>query len=99
MAIARGALTRSSTDSAQIETATHRTQEKLSAWTQKEAIIKAHGNSSLTQIEKVQLHMNSGYYDNLVWYLQPLALHVHYLVHIASSGKSAATYINQIPGL
>ena len=73
----------------------------FSAWTQKEAIVKAANAGSVYNLHEIQLTPNGGYYLDHFWYCYPVdiisgAAGKEYTCHIACSDNTSEINIKQI---
>ncbi len=66
-------------------------------WTCKEAVIKAHGQSSAVDINRVQLAHNRGRFKGNLWYIHAINLHPDYILHLATHDKNVSFHLHNIP--
>ncbi|MDZ7661193.1 4'-phosphopantetheinyl transferase family protein [Thiohalophilus sp.] len=65
-------------------------------WTQKEAVVKAHGQEGIARLREVELHDGKAHFADKTWYLTPLSLADGYVGHIATDLSSTRLEIEQI---
>ncbi|MFP3873426.1 MAG: 4'-phosphopantetheinyl transferase family protein [Thiohalophilus sp.] len=68
-------------------------------WTQKEAVIKAHGREGLVRLHEVELLENRARFADKTWYLTPLHLADGYAGHIATDRPNCRVIITRIDPL
>ncbi len=57
-------------------------------WTQKEAVVKAHGDGGIVNLRKVSVWQGQGILGSQIWWLHPLDIHPDYVTHVATAADS-----------
>jgi 4'-phosphopantetheinyl transferase len=60
-------------------------------WTQKEAVVKGHGDGGIANLRKVNIKQGKATIRSQIWTLHELKIHTDYVTHVAIDRDEAAT--------
>lgn len=63
-------------------------------WTQKEAVVKGHGEGGIVNLKRVRIERREGIIDSRIWRLHELAIDPGYVTHMATEGNEAKRAID-----